>query len=79
MHASPTNDYEPLHLSTNDLPAQSRIARWREVVERKMLRVDIDPLSDTPFQADVTCAPCLRCGQCCTSGVIFVCAARARS
>lgn len=42
-----------LRFSTKDLPARDRVPMWREVYGRAILRLDIDPLADRPFNADI--------------------------
>jgi AraC-like DNA-binding protein len=38
-----------LRFSTNDLPEGDRVAGWRDIVGRKVLRFDVEPLADVPF------------------------------
>ncbi|MGV7216988.1 AraC family transcriptional regulator [Bradyrhizobium sp. UFLA05-112] len=40
--------------STRELPERMRVALWRENFGRGIVHVDIEPLSDVPFQADAT-------------------------
>lgn len=47
-------DFAPLRLSTNALPVRDRVPFWREVFARKFCHVDIEPLSDAPFEAEMT-------------------------
>lgn len=47
-------DFSPVQVSTSSLDEHDRMSVWREVVARMMLRVDITPLSDQPFQAEAT-------------------------
>ena len=47
-------DVRRLHFSTSDMPPQDRVAIWREVIGHAVLRLEIEPLRDVPFQADVT-------------------------
>ena len=50
-------DIEPFrhaHISTRDLPERSRLALWREIYGRGIANVDIEPIGDEPFHADVT-------------------------
>jgi AraC-like DNA-binding protein len=42
-----------LHFSTDTLPASDRIAVWREVYGQAILRLDIEPLRDRQFRADI--------------------------
>jgi AraC-like DNA-binding protein len=48
------SDFAPLRFSTNALPVRDRVPFWREVFARQILRVEIEPLSDAPFEADAT-------------------------
>lgn len=41
-------------ISTLDFPEQKRLAMWREVYGRGITQVDIEPIGDAPFHADVT-------------------------
>jgi AraC-like DNA-binding protein len=50
-------DLQPLRrarISTQDFPEDKRLAAWREVYGRGVTNVDIQPIGDTPFHADVT-------------------------
>jgi len=47
-------DVRRLHFSTGNLPPQDRIAIWREVIGHAVLRLEIEPLQDIPFEADVS-------------------------
>jgi AraC-like DNA-binding protein len=42
----------PVRFSTADIPERDRVAVWREVIGRKVVRVDIEPLHDRPFHVD---------------------------
>src|SRR5579884_1417671 len=42
-----------LHFSTDQLPETDRIGVWREVYGKLILRLDIEPLPDRSFEADV--------------------------
>lgn len=44
---------QTLHFSSEFLPETEKIAVWREVYGRMILRLDIEPLPDRPFQADI--------------------------
>jgi AraC-like DNA-binding protein len=46
-------DFTSLRFSTNDAPARDRVAMWREVYGQSVLRLDIEPLPDIPFHADL--------------------------
>src|SRR5438445_391922 len=43
-----------VRISTQDFPEDKRLATWREVYGRGISNVDIEPIGDAPFQADVT-------------------------
>jgi AraC-like DNA-binding protein len=42
------------HISSDMFPGDKRLAMWREIYGRGIARVDIEPLTDAPFHADVT-------------------------
>jgi len=46
-------DGRTIHFSTAHLPERDRIAIWREVLGRSVLRLDIEPLPEVPFFAEV--------------------------
>jgi AraC-like DNA-binding protein len=50
----PSEDFAPLRASTHALPPHERLPFWREVFGRKYCHLDIEPLSDAPFEAEVT-------------------------
>ena len=41
-------------ISTRDFPEHKRLEMWREVYGRVITNVDIEPIGDAPFQANVT-------------------------
>ena len=43
-----------IHISTEMFPDEKRLSMWREVYGRGIAHVDIEPLTDAPFHADVT-------------------------
>jgi AraC-like DNA-binding protein len=50
-------DIEPFrhaHISTKGLPERNRLAMWREIYGRGIANVDIEPIGDEPFHAEVT-------------------------
>src|ERR1700712_4163499 len=50
-------DIEPLrraHISTRDFPEGNRLAMWREIYGRGIANVDIEPIGDEPFHAEVS-------------------------
>ena len=51
---SAINAFAPVRFSTADFPERDRVAAWREVVGRKIVRVDIGPLQDRPFFVDAS-------------------------
>jgi AraC-like DNA-binding protein len=55
--AAPTDRFSPMRISTNDYPERDRVAIWREQIGRLVLRLDIEPLPDAPFHADLTVRP----------------------
>ena len=42
-----------IRFSTDDMPAQGRIAAWQEIFGRHILNVDLTPLRDEPLQSNV--------------------------
>ncbi len=42
------------HISTRDFPERNRLAMWREIYGRGITNVDIEPIGDEPFHAEVT-------------------------
>src|SRR5262245_2520893 len=53
MPSEPT-DCAPLRFSTDALPPRERVPFWREWFARKVVRVDVAPLSDENFAALAT-------------------------
>jgi AraC-like DNA-binding protein len=49
---SAISQFAAVRFSTSDLPERDRIATWREVVGRKLIRVEIEPFEDRPFHVD---------------------------
>ncbi len=47
-------DFASLRFSTRGLPKRMRIPMWREEFGRCIVHVDIEPLSDVPFQTQAT-------------------------
>ncbi len=47
-------ELKPLNLSTRDLPERDRLPWWREVIGRKVVQADIEPLRDGRFEANAT-------------------------
>ncbi len=50
-------DIEPFrraHISTGDFPERNRLAMWREIYGRNIVYVDIEPIGDRPFHAEVS-------------------------
>ena len=50
----PPVDFHLLHFTTNRVPPHARIDYWREMLSRKLLRMAIDPLCETPYEADAS-------------------------
>jgi hypothetical protein len=46
-----------LRFSTREIPERERMLRWREEFGQNMLHVDIQPLSEVPFQAEAILRP----------------------
>jgi AraC-like DNA-binding protein len=44
------SDYGFLRFATDDFPERDRLAHWREMCGRAMMKVDMDPLADEPFR-----------------------------
>ena len=51
--SSPSAHPHPLRFSSETLPPRDRIAVWREVYGQHVLRLDIEPIPDVPFHADL--------------------------
>ncbi|MPZ35827.1 MAG: hypothetical protein GEV13_33515 [Rhodospirillales bacterium] len=51
---APQLDFSAMRFSTDDLPARHREAMFREFFGRAVMKLDLEPLSDDPFHADVT-------------------------
>ena len=49
--------FAPLRFSTREIPERERMLRWREEFGQSMLHVDIQPLSEVPFQAEAILWP----------------------
>jgi AraC-like DNA-binding protein len=54
--AFPPSDFRLLRFWSDDYPPQERLAAWADVLSRMLLRVQVGPLTDIPFQVDA----CLR-------------------
>jgi AraC-like DNA-binding protein len=50
----PPVDFRLLHFTTNRVPPHARMDYWREILSRKLLRMSVDPLCDTPYEADAS-------------------------
>ena len=46
--------FVPVTLSTDEFPESKRLALWREIFGRNVTHVDIEPIDDAPFYANVT-------------------------
>jgi hypothetical protein len=53
LMAAANGNFSPVRFSTRDLPKQDRVAIWREIIGRKVVRLDLEPLSDRPFHSEV--------------------------
>lgn len=49
-----TPEYAPVRFSTEGLPERRRLALWRELFGREIVRVDMEPERDRPFWAEAT-------------------------
>jgi len=49
-----TGSLQRARISTDAFPEAKRLQMWREVYGRGLTSVDIEPIGDTPFQAEVT-------------------------
>lgn len=69
--ASAADDFTPVRFSTRALPERDRLPTWREEFRRRVVRVDIEPLSESPFHAEATlrALPGLRMVTCAGSAV----------
>src|SRR3954447_4344060 len=50
-------DIEPFRhaqISTRDFPETNRLAMWREIYGRGIANIDIEPIGDEPFHAEVS-------------------------
>jgi AraC-like DNA-binding protein len=52
--ATAAADFSPWRFSTDDLPARDRVPFWREFFIRKVMRAEIEHLSDHPLEAEAT-------------------------
>jgi AraC-like DNA-binding protein len=51
--AAGSTDCQSLRFSTDGLREQDRVGIWREVYGQTILRLDIEPMGDRPFEADI--------------------------
>ncbi len=51
---SQSPDFGLLRFSTTEMPERARVPFWREVFGREVVRADIEPLADAPFEASAT-------------------------
>ncbi|MGY8683700.1 AraC family transcriptional regulator [Bradyrhizobium sp. UFLA05-153] len=49
-----TEPFRRARVSTDDFPQAKRLQMWREVYGRGIANIDIEPIGDEPFHADVT-------------------------
>jgi AraC-like DNA-binding protein len=66
-----STDFAPFRISTDALPARERLPVWREVIGRKFLNLDFEPLSDVPLRVEATlrALPGLRTMTCVSSAL----------
>lgn len=50
----PAADFKPMRFSTQSLDERERIAHWRELCGRTMMKVDMEPLHGGPFHCTAT-------------------------
>jgi AraC-like DNA-binding protein len=50
---APPPDYALLHWRSEHAPMRARVESWRDLLTRKLLPAEVQPLHDTPFQIDV--------------------------
>src|SRR4051794_38989876 len=43
-----------VHISTDEFPEHKRLSMWRDIYGRGITSVDVQPIGDDPFRADVT-------------------------
>jgi AraC-like DNA-binding protein len=48
------DEFASFHFSTDDLPAHERIAVWREVFSRHVLKIDVTPREEESFRAQLS-------------------------
>jgi AraC-like DNA-binding protein len=68
------DDFAQVRFSTDDLPENERLSRWREEFERGLMRADIEPVSsDRPFCAEAVfqALPGVRSASCAGSDARF--------
>jgi AraC-like DNA-binding protein len=53
-HMQDTEPFRRAHISTRDFPERNRLAMWREIYGRGIANVDIEPIGDEPFHAEVS-------------------------
>jgi AraC-like DNA-binding protein len=51
-----------VRLATADLPERDRLAIWHDVYARKLFNLEVEPLGDQPFNAEVTMRRLAECG-----------------
>jgi AraC-like DNA-binding protein len=68
-----TPEFPPIRFSTRELPERERISSWREEFGRCVLRVDIEPMLNLPFnaKAKLRALPGLRTVECSGSAARF--------
>jgi AraC-like DNA-binding protein len=50
--SSSSDSFLPIRFCTDDLPERDRLAQWREVAGRTVMKVDMQPLDGEPFRCE---------------------------
>jgi AraC-like DNA-binding protein len=50
----PPDDFRLLRFRSDEVPASHRLVAWREIIGRKLLRMEIEPLPGPPFHVDAS-------------------------
>lgn len=48
----PNSDYAMLHFESRLFPAPLRLQAWRDILRRKLVHVEVDSISEAPFEVD---------------------------
>jgi AraC-like DNA-binding protein len=57
METSAAPEFAPVRFSTALLPERERIAYWREIFGRSIVKVEIEPVGEEPFRCEATIRP----------------------